>query len=467
MGNDSLQRAARDPVYFAYAFLGWHAHPRQAEWLRGSCKRQNWCRAANRWGKTEAIAIKHLWKCTFKIRPEEYSFDEYYETASVALSLDQAVMALSKAWRLIHKPEAESFRKAFIRRMVHTPFPKIEWNYDSIWWARSTAKKGVYLEGKDYDYVTYDEAALDPDFGYVLDNVMRLRLLDRQGDYDIISIGRRGSEFNRRYAFACDDPGQFTLQGKTEDNPTINRDDIEELKRTLDPGLVEERLMGGERGSDGVIGYESIMKAISNFEVNGPYELSPFRMKVPAQAGRRYSTGWDLAKERDYAVGWTFDITDLPFQLVSFEKFNKHTITAGGTGGDSYWSYVESRIRACHATYGGLITVDATGLGVVVADHLSDLGIEAFVFTGQKLVELIGCLSLAYGRGIVAHPHLEGLLPNGRRWTLIDELEEVNDKLTSLDTATAIALSLWSVREWITSGFPVSLVPRIAGVRNT
>ena len=52
-----LAACLADPVIFAEAFLGWKAHPHQAEWLRGSTKQLNWCRAGNRWGKTESIAI--------------------------------------------------------------------------------------------------------------------------------------------------------------------------------------------------------------------------------------------------------------------------------------------------------------------------------------------------------------------------------------------------------------------------
>ena len=227
---------------------------------------------------------------------------------------------------------------------------------------------------------------------------------------------------------------------------------------------VEILFTGGARQSDGVISYDSIMRAETNWIVNRPYEQREFRLRVPFQEGRRYSTGWDLAKAHDYVVGWTFDITEPPFQLVSFEKFNKHTVSGTDAG---YWDYVEARIRDRHSQYGGLTTIDATGLGVVVADHLVDIGAEAFVFSGQKLIELIGCLTLAYGRGLVAHPHLEGLLPNGRRWTLIDELEEVNDQLRRLDTATAIGLSLWPVQEWITSGWPTSVGRKVVGLKRT
>jgi hypothetical protein len=477
-----LLRASEDPVFFAEAFLGWRAFSAQAEWLRGSVKAQNWCRAGNRWGKTESIAIKHLWHCTFKRRTPTNSpfakgrtFDAPYETVNTALSLDQAVIPLTKAWRLVHRPAADSYRKVFIRRMVHTPFPRIEFTHGAVWWARSTARKGKYLEGKDYNYVSNDEGALDPNLGYIIDEVLLPRLLDHGGQLDCISTGKRGGEFNRRFEAAKADPDQFAFQGSTLDNPHIDRAALDRLLARLDAALIEERIYGGERPHDGRIPYASIARAIA--QGTGLAEPLP---------GHRYSTGWDLAKSSDYTVGVTLDITTRPYQLVAWEKFNQEGRVRGGVGGEptspdpsfarrgihlqsaisnGYWDYVESRIRERHRRYGGLTQIDATGLGSPIADHLADIGAEAVVFTGQRLIELIGCLELAFGLGLMGIPNLEMALNNGRYWRLVDELEEVEDALSGLDTATALALALWGARGELQGGLAIGLRPRVVGVK--
>ena len=463
--HDALQQARTDPVFFAEVFLGWRAFPAQAKWLLGSTKPQNWCRAGNRWGKTESIAVKHLWHCTFKrcrrLRPLELP----YHTVNTALSLDQATIPLTKAWRLVHRPEAEAYRKLFIGRMVQTPFPRIEFKHDATWWARSTARKGKYLEGKDYHYASNDEGALEPDLGYIVDEVLSLRLLDHGGQLDCISTGKRGSEFNRRFAMAQRDKNQFAFQGSTLDNPHLDKKALAALMSRLEAGLILERIHGGERPSGGRISYESIMRAIGqgmgSSDEEGAFPISNSWFHPP-ETGHRHTTGWDLAKSGDFTVGVTLDITRQPYQMVAWEKFNLET----GTEAMDYWNYVDLRIRERHRQYGGLTQIDATGLGAPIADRLADINAEAVIFTAGRLVELIGCLELAFGLGLIGMPPLEMTLPNGRHWRFIDELEEVNDALTGLDTATALALALWGVRREFGGGLSVGLPLRVVGVKS-
>lgn len=63
----------------------------------------------------------------------------------------------------------------------------------------------------------------------------------------------------------------------------------------------------------------------------------------------RYLSSWDLAMERDWTVGVTFDLSTDPVQVVAFERFNK-------TG----WPVVAQRIERRWTLYPGTTLIDAT-----------------------------------------------------------------------------------------------------------
>jgi len=453
-------QAAKDPVFFGHALLHWQAHPAQAAWLRNSIHPLNLCRAGNRWGKTESIAIKHLWKCCFKIREPKWSYEAPYQTVNTSITLDQASLPLLKAWNIINREENKTFRKIFIDRIVRTPFPRIVFQNGSVWWGRSTTRKGEYLEGWDFDYASYDECSFDPQYNHIVDEVLSLRLLDRGGQIDCISTGKRRSEFNQRFekfhknrgfSLSTEQTDVYTQQGRTLDNPNLDQDALNRIIKTMDKGLLEERIYGGERPTEGRIPYPSIMRAIE--QATG---------LDSAYIGSRYSTGWDLAKTRNMTVGVTIDISESPYQVVAWEAFNQNT--EGITSETTYWQHVWDRIRTRWEIYGGLTQVDVTGIGSIITDYLSEIQAEPLNFSGQKVGELISCVEIALGLGVVAFPMLSMTLPDGRSWNIVNELEEVSDALDGLDTATAIAMALWGVRAEIQGKIPITISPKIIGI---
>ncbi|HSE46753.1 MAG TPA: hypothetical protein VLA89_15635, partial [Gemmatimonadales bacterium] len=61
------RRMADDPVLFLNAFCPKKPHPGQVKWLRGSNQAINVLVPGNRWGKSTVIAMKHIWKCVFRV----------------------------------------------------------------------------------------------------------------------------------------------------------------------------------------------------------------------------------------------------------------------------------------------------------------------------------------------------------------------------------------------------------------
>jgi hypothetical protein len=450
-----LEICANDIVKFGALLLNWHAHPSQAKWLRGAKPRESLCRAGHRWGKTESIAIKHLWKCCFKKRHPRWRWDSPYNSINMSLTVDQASLPLRKAWSIISREENEDFNQAFIADFKLSPFPHIRFKNGSIWWGRSTNRKGKNLEGLDFDYASYDEGALDPDFTHIIDEVMRFRLIDRGGQMDCISTGRRGSQFNKRFDEAEKDPNRFTYQGSTLDNPNIDHSALQAILETLDAGLIEERVYGGERPSDGRIPYVSIMRAVQLWNETD-WTFSEMKASTLPRHGGWYSTGWDLAETTDYVVGVTWDISSRPFQMVAWEKFNRHT---EGVDQADYWSYVEQRIRDRYRIFGGQTVIDKTGMGMSFVGRLANIGAEGLIFTPNSIADLLGVLVVGYGSGVLAHPLLEH--PN---WQLINEIEELSISFSGLDTITAMALGLYPVREQLREPDIVKLTPKVGGV---
>ena len=451
-----FSRAARDPVFFGKAFLGWQAHPGQAVWLRGSVFQENYNRSGNRWGKTEAAAIKHLWKNAFKVRDVKYSDSLPYETCNVSITSDQARLAITKAWRIVNDSNraARAFKKCFIAAKKDTPFPHIIFRawLGSVFWARSTQKKGDYLQGHDYDYLSYDEAAYDPHLDYVVDEVLTMRLADRAGQLDFISTGRGRNAYYRRFEEARKHPDRhFVYQGSTLDNPHVAQEYVRAKMAGWSQRLIEERVLGGVASGEGILAGL----------VDGAVERGTgLRGPVP---GRRYSTGVDLGRASSKTTIFTLDVTEQPYQLVVFERFGQDDVELGG---QTFWEYVYSRIRHRKALYGGFVTIDSTGLGEVVLDAIPDVGAEAVNFAGGRKAEVIGCVELAFSLSAIGIPFIEQIAEDGSRWALVDELEGLDEDSTGaeIDSVVAIGLALWAVRDQLRRNV-VRLAPKVAGVR--
>lgn len=156
--------------------------------------------------------------------------------------------------------------------------------------------------------------------------------------------------------------------------------------------------------------------------------------------GHHYVHGWDLARKRTWTVGVTLDITDRPFQLVAFERFQHRS-----------WPAVITAIRQRHAQYGGRVIIDATGLGDVVLSELTDIGAQGYNFGergGKAKSELIATLEHAFATGQVGIPMIEMTTADGDYWSLPHELREFTwDDNQHCDAAFALALALWLARQ--------------------
>lgn len=111
------------------------------------------------------------------------------------------------------------------------------------------------------------------------------------------------------------------------------------------------------------------------------------------------------------------------------------------------WVAVTQHIRERQLQFPGRLVIDATGLGDVVAEQLSDLKPQTVIFTPAVKAELLTNVELKHARGEIAYQRWE--LPDGpgRIWSLEDELRSARwDDNNRCDALMALALALWPLR---------------------
>lgn len=388
-----------DPVGFAREFLDFEAHEGQQKWLRNSTCVENALVTGNRWGKSQTAAVKRIHKCVYRkgwtrrIVAKMDRQHEPYRSLNTSLTADQAGLVWRKAFALLQSPKA----KWLVADVKMTPFPTIEFVTGAVFQARSTARDGVYLLGHDYDDANWDEAAFEKRFQYVLDNVLRMRLVDRGGILDFTSTGNGHNEFGRYFLTGLPgaenrDERLYSQTGSTFENPHVDHERLKVNMQRMSERMRRQNILGEIVESDGAYFEGADIDACTNKdlelrvhqydEMDREAHASVFEDGKPwisAHGGNRFVHGWDLADKSDWTVGTTWDTTFKPKRMVEFERFHRQG-----------WSHVYDRIRARHAKYGNSSTwVDSTGVGDVVLEELGDIGAQGVRFTRNVKDELL------------------------------------------------------------------------------
>lgn len=220
------------------------------------------------------------------------------------------------------------------------------------------------LAGEGVDFLVVDEAALIRD--RVWHQLLRPTLMDSGGKALIISTPRGKNWFHDIWHRGADpeQPGYESWHFRSQDNPYLNQEDIEEAKRTL-PAIVYSQ----------EIEAEFVANAASIFVI--PPECVHARFAAPR--GHLFG-GLDLGKKEDFTV---FSVGRAEDRLpVHHERFN--TIS---------WPEQKERIIDSAHTLEGMpevdgltILVDEGGPGGVVFDDLEEAGLDviAINFTNWK-----------------------------------------------------------------------------------
>lgn len=105
------------------------------------------------------------------------------------------------------------------------------------------------------------------------------------------------------------------------------------------------------------------------------------------QADRRYVSGWDIGRRRDPTVGITLDITELPFQVVAYERLMR-----------APFAQTQAAIDARADRYGGFTLVESNSIGDPVIEGLS-CRVTPFVTSAKSKADMLTRLVRAVEQG--------------------------------------------------------------------
>jgi len=391
----------------------------------------------NRWGKSFASAVKLLWNAVYRIRPLKYDRSGRYRAVVASITQNQANIVFGQAVRLARQSEIIA---PLIENIVWTPFPALTFGNEASIEARSTQNRGEYLLGNDYDLFIFDEVAFESCPEYVVEEVVLMRLADREGRLDLVSTpnGKNWFYLRARDIIEKRRPGYYQ-SGDSRDNPHISREYVDDRVRYFSESRLKQNIMGEFVDAGGEI-------------LKGAYvdaALDGYADAVASVTNPLYISGWDLARKRTATVGITVVVAGGRASVVELERFR-----------ETDWTVVIEKIKQRQHRFAGRLVVDATGLGDVIVEQLREYHPEAVIFTPTVKAELLTNVELMHARGQVFYPRWELPGEPGRTWSLEDELRAARwDANSEYDSLMALGLALWPLRH--RAGTPIA--PRVGG----
>ena len=423
---EDWRRGLEDPAFFARRFLGAELHPGQRRWLAHSTTSENVLVTGNRWGKSFVSAVKLIHHGLYRIRPLVYDSCGKYRAVVASITQNQADLVFDQAVRLVRQSAIVS---TLVDNLSWTPYPKLRFGNGATIESRSTQNRGEHLLGNDYDLFIFDEVAFEASPEYVVEEVILMRLADREGRLDLVSTPNGKNWFYRRAREINQGRRRgYFHTGDSRDNPNISKAYLDERVRYFSESRLKQNIMGQFVDAGGeIIRGEYVDAALTGYRQTASRE---------DDADRFYLSGWDLARKKTATVGITVEVCAGKARVVALERFKRFD-----------WVVVIDKIKQRQQQYPGRLLVDATGLGDVVVEQLREYRPEAVIFTPATKAELLTNVELMHARGAVCYPRWE--LPDGvgRVWALEDEMREARwDANNECDALMALALALWPLR---------------------
>ena len=414
------------PEYFAAKVLKVRLHEGQARWLNASVAHENLLVTGNRWGKSFVSAVKLLHHAIYRIRSRSFDSADRYRAVIGSITQDQANIVFHQVIQLLRRADCPELTAYEIE---WRPYPKVTLGNGATIEARSTQNRGEHLLGNDFDLFIFDEVAFEQHPEYVVEEVIMMRLADREGKLDLVSTPNGKNWFYRRAREieSGKRPGYFQ-EGDSRENQFVSRDFLEERVRYFSESRLQQNIMGQFVDSGGEI--------LSGSYIDRALEFGTRDKTRPLPPEVRYMSGWDLARKKTATVGITVAVCGDMARVVALERFKMVE-----------WTVIIEKIARRQEQYPGQLVLDCTGLGDVISDQLSTYHPVNVLFTPASKAELLTNLELIHARGNVSYDRWE--LPDGpgRTWSLEDELRQARwDDNTECDSLMALALALWPLR---------------------
>jgi len=366
-----------DPVVFAKKFFNWQAHEGQKKILRSNAQFLT-VAAGRRFGKSEAMAVLAIYEAVKA--PDRIIF-------IIAPTYDQSMVIFESVLKFLGKSSLHDL----VKRTRYSPYPLLQFVHGSEIHARS-ADKPNNLRGRKAHLVILDEAAFIKDSAVY--DVIEPMLADYNGRLVKISTPYGKNHFYDSFMKGIEGVrGYESFRFPSTMNPYISREFLE-LKK----------LEYGETSLRWRVEYEA--EFVDDESVVFPWSIiedviEDYKVPIKPQSGHMYSMGVDIAKYQDYTVIIVLDITEKPYRLVYFERFNQRS-----------WSYVLSRIETVYKRYQPKGYIDVTGVGDPIYEQLQMKGVrlQPFKFTPNTKQELIDNLRVKFEMQEITIPMLKDLL---------------------------------------------------------
>jgi len=475
-----IARGRWDIEFFAARFLGVRLHPGQVEFATAVLMRDmsGWrprffdiaLAAGNRAGKTLIETICHFHSTFYKLGlpppslSSRQSLSKWnsaaYEWYHLAIAQETSELAYIELRRLLqgtHEAQAKGcpltdelgpqvvemdkkYRSEYLWTQIHPVFGGGTIHY------RTTGEKAIGSLGKDMNGISYDECGFDPNFDFVVNEVLHMRRLSTGGQLWLVGTATEGltafaDAWYEGDAFAPDrKPDKMSLRMSTRQNIGfgIEQEVFDRLVTQMPQDLVPQNI-------DGFF-LEGRSSFFAQSAVDGAFDMTYVEM-MPAIPGHRYVQGVDPALTFDSTWSIVLDASDP--DRVSGVNARHHT---GRTTGPVIAALVTNQ----HMAYTGkgvtcATGVDTTGFGGALFRDSLPIPIRSVEFggtRGRKLKLLID-LKAALEKGKLRFPR------TGPWLTLRRQLlgYRLDDKKLSTDAVMALAVA-WSMVKFMPSRNP-------------
>jgi hypothetical protein len=351
-----------------------------------------------------------------------------YRIVTASITQDQAGIVFSQIVRLI---EQNLWLKNLVVGSVRSPHPKIEFGNGAMIESRSTQNRGEYLLGNDYDLFIFDEVAFETDPEYVVENVIQMRLADREGRLDLVSTPNGKNWLYRRVQeLVGGKRGGYFQAGDSRENSFISKAFLDMRVKYFSEQRLQQNIRGQFVDAGGeILRGDYVDQALARGAAGPAFDSVDNRPY--------YISGWDLARKQTATVGITIEYRNGFAQVVALERFRLFD-----------WNVIVEKIKQRQQRYPGRLVVDGTGLGDVVVEQLSEFAPEAVIFSPASKAEMLTNVELFHARHQIGYERWE--LPDGpgKVWSFEDELRQARwDDNNRCDSLMALALALWPLRK--------------------
>jgi len=459
-------------VEFANEILGVSLHKNQAKWLRESTDdsyEMNILVPSYRWGKTFAIAIKHIWHCYYKIGIWDKQARKLkdYNTLNLSPKLRQVQACYKYIWQILNeelwweeplKHGAREWRKnklhpdikGFIKSPTKQPIAKlmsqtpIIFKNNSVFNCAPTGGDlAAGIAGAEFPYISYDECGLS---GH-LEEELGTRIMSRQMgcgiNIDLVGTPDSDSESFPYYQGLVSDGLELkndwhVLIGVYDDNKFIPKKTRDKFKQAIlksNPDSYAQTIEGKFiTGGSHLIPLTNIEKM---FKKNTRLFKNGFE-------GHQYVIGCDWAASKEHTCFVCIDYTERPYKVVDFFRCRGNDLTTD----EQIAVLIEMKGKFQDAD----IITDSNGLGgAIIEQRLQEYDAVGFKFAVGDKAKLILALKLALchtnedgtEETIIECPDSDSTSVLKKELMMYTEKDQRNRRK---DTVMALALALYFIQ---------------------